>query len=308
MVLLTNIPARNPGTLTGPGNNTWLLDGARPTLIDAGVGHPEHLDELARHLAGRPLALVLVTHGHPDHASGVPALRQRWPSVAVHKWPAADAPHLEPLHDGEQVSAGDALLKVIHTPGHAVDHVCFWEPQSRGLFCGDMMTATTTIKTRRQPERLPGVSEAPVGPRSGGRVARARPRDWGPGWTCRRVPGPPCRARAAGAGVPGPGSDRPRRHRGHGVCRYSAGPLARSPPDRRSPAREARPQRQARFTVSRPCRRHHRCSRCPRRPSLRFRYHLREWPTSIPQHWCPFAGICSCWSAWRVSQPRRNCG
>lgn len=145
MVLLTNIPARNPGTLTGPGNNTWLLDGARPTLIDAGVGHPEHLDELARHLAGRPLALVLVTHAPPDHASGVPALRQRWPSVAVHKWPAADAPHLEPLHDGEQVSAGDALLKVIHTPGHAVDHVCFWEPQSRGLFCGDMMTATTTI-------------------------------------------------------------------------------------------------------------------------------------------------------------------
>lgn len=145
MVLLTNIPARNPGTLTGPGNNTWLIDGARPALIDAGVGHPEHVDELARHLAGRPLALVLVTHGHPDHASGVPALRRRWPSVAVHKWPSADAPDLEPLHDGEQVSVGDLQLKVIYTPGHAVDHVCFWEPQSRGLFCGDMMTATTTI-------------------------------------------------------------------------------------------------------------------------------------------------------------------
>lgn len=145
MVLLTNIPARNPGTLTGPGNNTWLLDGAQPTLIDAGVGHPEHLDELAHHLAGRALARVLVTHGHPDHASGVPALRRRWPSVAVHKWPSADAPDLEPLHNGEQVSAGDVRLEVVHTPGHAVDHVCFWEPQSRGLFCGDMMTATTTI-------------------------------------------------------------------------------------------------------------------------------------------------------------------
>lgn len=145
MVLLTNIPARNPGTLTGPGNNTWLVHGADPTLIDAGVGHPEHLEELAHHLAGRSLTRVLVTHGHPDHASGVPALRGRWPSVVVHQWPSAVASDRVPLRDGEQVPAGDALLTVVHTPGHAVDHVCFWEPESRGLFCGDMMTATTSI-------------------------------------------------------------------------------------------------------------------------------------------------------------------
>lgn len=145
MVLLTNIPARNPGTLTGPGNNTWLLDGAHPTLIDAGVGHPEHVDDVARHLAGRALARVLVTHGHPDHASGVPALRERWPAVAVHKWPSGDSSDWVPLRDGEQVPAGDTFLTVVHTPGHAADHVCFWEPQARGLFCGDMMTATTTI-------------------------------------------------------------------------------------------------------------------------------------------------------------------
>ena len=145
MVLLTNIPARNPGTLTGPGNNTWLLDGAHPTLIDAGVGHPEHLEELSRHLAGRALSRVLVTHGHPDHSSGVPALRERWPAVDVHRWPSPDASACVPLRDGEQVPAGDLVLEVVHTPGHAADHVCFWEPRSRGLFCGDMMTATTTI-------------------------------------------------------------------------------------------------------------------------------------------------------------------
>lgn len=146
MVLLTILRARNPGTLTGPGNNTYLIDGAEPTLIDAGVGHPEHLDELAQALGGRALARVLVTHGHPDHASGVPAIRDRWPAVAVHKrMTSGDTGHWLPLRDGEIVSTGDRTLTVVYTPGHAADHVCFWQPESRELFCGDMMTKTTTI-------------------------------------------------------------------------------------------------------------------------------------------------------------------
>ncbi len=145
MVLLTCLAARNPGTLTGPGNNTWLLDGAEPTLIDAGVGHPEHLDELAQTLGGRALQRVLVTHSHPDHASGVPALRARWPSVEVCAWTQGPSADWRTLADGDDVVAGDQRLTVVHTPGHAVDHVCFREPVSRGLFCGDMMTATTSV-------------------------------------------------------------------------------------------------------------------------------------------------------------------
>jgi glyoxylase-like metal-dependent hydrolase (beta-lactamase superfamily II) len=145
MVLLTCLAARNPGTLTGPGNNTYLIDGAIPTLIDAGVGHPDHLDEVAQTLAGRPLARVLLTHGHPDHASGVPAIRERWPAVEVGRWMSdAGDPDLV-LRDGDPVAAGDQSLTVVHTPGHAADHVCFWHESSRGLFCGDMMTATTSI-------------------------------------------------------------------------------------------------------------------------------------------------------------------
>ena len=41
------LTAANPGPLTGRGNNTWLLDGDEPTLIDAGVGEPEHLEAIA---------------------------------------------------------------------------------------------------------------------------------------------------------------------------------------------------------------------------------------------------------------------
>jgi len=137
--------AGNPGTWTGPGNNTYLLDGDAPTLIDAGVGNSEHVNAIVEHLAGRALTRVLVTHGHPDHASGVPALRERWPSLEAHKWLNAPEAGWLPLRDGDHVRAGDTWLTVVHTPGHAADHVCFWQPESRELYCGDMMTATTTI-------------------------------------------------------------------------------------------------------------------------------------------------------------------
>ncbi len=140
-----SLNAGNPGTWTGPGNNTYLFDGAEPTLIDAGVGNTDHLDAIASRLNGRALVRVLVTHGHPDHASGLPALRQRWPSLEARKWMSAPEPGWQGLDDGGGVRAGDTWLTVVHTPGHAVDHVCFWEPEARDLYCGDMMTATTTI-------------------------------------------------------------------------------------------------------------------------------------------------------------------
>ncbi|MBK9241164.1 MAG: MBL fold metallo-hydrolase [Acidobacteria bacterium] len=128
---MIQIPANNPGTLTGPGNNTYLLDGAEPTLIDAGVGHASHIDAIAAHLGGRALVRVLVTHGHPDHASGVPALRTRWPGIEACKWLADPEPGWRPLRDNERVRAGDTWLSVVHTPGHAPDHVCFWQSDTR---------------------------------------------------------------------------------------------------------------------------------------------------------------------------------
>ena len=139
------VPAFNPGPLTGRGNNTWLLDGPEPTLIDAGLGRSDHLDALADALKGRPLVRVLVTHGHADHASGAPALRLRWPAVELHKWPAAGERGWLPLTEGQRLRAGDRVLEVIHTPGHALDHVCFWDAEKRELYAGDMVALGTTI-------------------------------------------------------------------------------------------------------------------------------------------------------------------
>ena len=145
------LSALNPSPMTGAGNNTWLLDGAEPTLIDAGVGVPAHVDAIARALGGRALARVLITHGHADHAAGVPVLRARWPALDARKFLAraeraeADAAGWHALADGERVRAGDRDLVVLHTPGHAADHVCFWDPVARDLYAGDMLVRGGTV-------------------------------------------------------------------------------------------------------------------------------------------------------------------
>lgn len=140
------IPADNPGPYTGDGNNTWLLDGPEPTLVDAGTGAPSHVDAIAQALDGRPLARVLVTHGHPDHASGAPALRARWPRLVCHKWRTAeDEAFWQPLVDRQIVHAGDRALVVLATPGHAADHVCFWDRAAREVYTGDLVVARGSV-------------------------------------------------------------------------------------------------------------------------------------------------------------------
>ena len=129
---------------------TWLLDGRQPVLIDAGTGERDHLDAIEAALGGRPLARVLVTHNHSDHASGVEAIRSRFPAVRFTKipWPARDDRYRvswEALSDGDRVDAGDEILEVIQTPGHSPDHACFWHPPSRALFCGDLAIQGTTV-------------------------------------------------------------------------------------------------------------------------------------------------------------------
>ena len=136
--------------MTGPGNWTWLIPGRLPTLIDAGVGEPEHLDEIEEALGGATLAQVLVTHAHADHAGGVMAIAGRMPSVRFLKMPWPDRDNRwpvrwSPLADGGTVDAGDTSLTVVHTPGHAPDHLCFWHAATRALFGGDLAIEGTTV-------------------------------------------------------------------------------------------------------------------------------------------------------------------
>jgi glyoxylase-like metal-dependent hydrolase (beta-lactamase superfamily II) len=148
------LAARNPTPMTGDGNNTYLLtaDGGPATLIDAGVGHEQHLAELATALRDRRAQLtdVLVTHGHPDHASGAAALARAYPGARFLKqpWPGQDEQYAvawRPLADGDGVVAGGERLRVVGTPGHSPDHLAFWHEESRTMFTGDLVVLGTSV-------------------------------------------------------------------------------------------------------------------------------------------------------------------
>ena len=134
--------AGNASPWTGPtGTNTYLLTGAVPTLVDAGVGNPAHVEAIAATLAGVPLARVVITHGHSDHASGLDALKERWPVLFVFdpRDPEATAQGSRPI------AAGDGYLTPIHTPGHCPDHFCFLDESAGDVYCGDLARANGTI-------------------------------------------------------------------------------------------------------------------------------------------------------------------
>jgi glyoxylase-like metal-dependent hydrolase (beta-lactamase superfamily II) len=145
---VTPIHAGNPGPMTGDGNWTYLFPAQSPVLFDAGVGLSSHLDAIAAAVPEGP-AHVVVSHAHPDHASGAPVLAQRWPHARFGKVPWADRDpaglEWEPLADRQKLIIEDGELEVLHTPGHAPDHVVLWHAESRTLFGADLMQLGNTV-------------------------------------------------------------------------------------------------------------------------------------------------------------------
>ncbi|HKV44858.1 MAG TPA: MBL fold metallo-hydrolase [bacterium] len=138
------ITAPNPSPATLGGTNTYLIDAAgRAVVVDPGPDDPAHLARVidrATHAGGR-VALILVTHGHSDHAGGAARLA-RETGAPVRGW-RNDG---RPLRDGESFPLGGGACQVIFTPGHAPDHVAFYCARPRVLFSGDLILGHGTVQ------------------------------------------------------------------------------------------------------------------------------------------------------------------
>ncbi|MFJ1731048.1 MBL fold metallo-hydrolase [Streptomyces sp. NPDC088254] len=153
-----NVLAPNPSAMTLDGTNTWIVsepDSDLAVVIDPGPlddGHLRTVVDTAAE-AGKRVALTLLTHGHPDHAEGA----ARFAGLTGTKVRALD-PALrlgdEGLAAGDVISVGGLELRVVPTPGHTADSLCFHLPADRAVLTGDTILGRGTTVVAHPDGRL----------------------------------------------------------------------------------------------------------------------------------------------------------
>ncbi|MBW3556679.1 MAG: MBL fold metallo-hydrolase [Actinobacteria bacterium] len=143
---VVRVVAPNPGMMTGPGTNTYLVGKDEVAVIDPGPDDAGHLDAVAEAGAGR-IRWIAVTHTHSDHAPGAVVLRRRLgPEVSLVAHSARDGLVPDELvTDGQRVGGPGLHLRALHTPGHASNHLCFLLEEERLLFSGDHIMNGSTV-------------------------------------------------------------------------------------------------------------------------------------------------------------------
>ncbi|MDX1818357.1 MAG: MBL fold metallo-hydrolase [Marinobacter sp.] len=147
---VVRLTAPNPGMMTGPGTNTYLLGRERFTVLDPGPDDPVHVERILE-LTGGNIEQVVVTHTHIDHSPAVRTLKEKT-GCRVFGWPAPEGtsqdqtfkPDEQPEH-GDLLVTGAGLLKVLYTPGHASNHLCYLLVEQSLLFAGDHIMQGSTV-------------------------------------------------------------------------------------------------------------------------------------------------------------------
>jgi glyoxylase-like metal-dependent hydrolase (beta-lactamase superfamily II) len=147
---LMRITAPNPGVMTGPGTNTYIVGTSELVLIDPGPDSEPHLEALVSAVAGR-LKWILCTHTHRDHSPGARALKARTGALVAGLPAPQDGRQDENfapdrvLRHGDIVAVAGCALRAVHTPGHASNHLCYLLEQQRVLFTGDHVMQGSTV-------------------------------------------------------------------------------------------------------------------------------------------------------------------
>lgn len=148
------VTADNGSLMTGPGTNSYFVGAAGGdewALLDAGPAEAGHLQAL-RDAAPGAVTRLLVTHTHKDHSPAAAALRDHFGAttfgrLAEHaEWqdPSFVPDHV--LADGDRLHLGPGVtLRIIHTPGHASNHLCYLLEEEKLLFTGDHLMQGSTV-------------------------------------------------------------------------------------------------------------------------------------------------------------------
>ncbi|MEA2162433.1 MAG: hypothetical protein QOK37_560 [Thermoanaerobaculia bacterium] len=142
-MIIRDITAPNPGAFTLTGTRTYLLGDS--TVIDPGPAIESHIDAIRAAMPS--LRTILITHRHEDHAPAAVSLKRMTGARILAPLGVLDEATVD-----ERVAGGDVLsiegetLKVIATPGHTREHVCYFT-ENGDLFTGDTVLGegTTTI-------------------------------------------------------------------------------------------------------------------------------------------------------------------
>jgi glyoxylase-like metal-dependent hydrolase (beta-lactamase superfamily II)/8-oxo-dGTP pyrophosphatase MutT (NUDIX family) len=150
--------APNPGRMTGPGTNTYILGREGDwTVVDPGPAIAEHVDRL-RSFTKDKITRILCTHSHLDHSPAAFALQSaiekalgvRVPILGRASGPSIEADQAfipdQTLEDGDRLRiCDDVHLRAIHTPGHASNHLCFLLEEDGILLSGDHVMNGSTV-------------------------------------------------------------------------------------------------------------------------------------------------------------------
>ena len=148
------LTAPNPGLMTGPGTNTYLVGDAEPVVVDPGPADAAHTAAIVAAAAALgPVRTILVTHTHLDHAPGAAALAAATGARVVGFGPAEGFEPDECVGEGWTLScpgsaAGALTLRALHTPGHASDHLCWLVEEQGLLLTGDHVMHGSTVVIR----------------------------------------------------------------------------------------------------------------------------------------------------------------
>ncbi len=147
-------PATTTNTIIVGTDKLFIIDPATPDVSE----QQRLFNEMDALIAeGKKFEAILLTHHHIDHVGAVNAVSQRYKlPVRAHEecYRRIEEGYIkgDALKDGDRIELGTAPdgstdwhLNVVHTPGHAVDHLCYLESRYHAAIVGDMLSTISTI-------------------------------------------------------------------------------------------------------------------------------------------------------------------